>query len=91
MKHKVQALVSTVILAVGAVQRLLTNGNTLVSEDTQGRIFQVRPDENHVDGGEIVWEYVAFNTDEKKFNSWHVLNSIRMITVAVSQRYHVLS
>ena len=52
----------------GAVQRL-PNGNTLVSEDTQGRIFQVRPDESHVDGGEIVWEYVAFNTDEKKFNS----------------------
>ena len=47
----------------GSVQRL-PNGNTLISEDNTGRIFQVRPDEDHPDGGEIVWEYVAFNSDE---------------------------
>ena len=47
----------------GSVQRL-PNGNTLISEDNTGRIFQVRPDENHPDGGEVVWEYVAFNAHE---------------------------
>lgn len=36
----------------------LKNGNVLISEDYAGRVFQVRPDKNHPDGGEIVWEYV---------------------------------
>lgn len=35
----------------------LKNGNVLISEDYSGRAFQVRPDKNHPDGGEIVWEY----------------------------------
>lgn len=35
----------------------LKNGNVLISEDYSGRVFQVRPDKNHPDGGEIVWEY----------------------------------
>ncbi len=48
----------------GSVQRL-PNGNTLISEDNTGRIFQVKPDDTHPDGGEIVWEYVAFNSDQK--------------------------
>ena len=47
----------------GSVQRL-PNGNTLISEDNTGRIFQVSPDANHPDGGAIVWEYVAFNTHD---------------------------
>lgn len=36
----------------------LKNGNVLISEDYSGRVFQVRPDKNHPDGGEIVWEYL---------------------------------
>ena len=36
---------------VGNVQRL-PNGNTLINEGMNGRIFQVTPE------GEIVWEYV---------------------------------
>lgn len=36
----------------------LKNGNVLISEDYSGRAFQVRPDKNHPDGGEIVWEYM---------------------------------
>ena len=36
---------------VGSVQRL-PNGNTLINEGMNGRIFQVAPD------GEIVWEYI---------------------------------
>lgn len=35
----------------------LKNGNVLISEDYSGRVFQVVPDNNHPDGGEIVWEY----------------------------------
>ena len=46
-----------------AAQRL-PNGNTLISADNKGRLFQVRPDKDHMDGGEIVWEFVVFNTDE---------------------------
>ena len=46
-----------------AAQRL-PNGNTLISADNTGRTFEVRPDEDHMDGGEIVWEYVAFSSDE---------------------------
>jgi len=33
-------------------QKRLPNGNTFISEDNTGRLFQVKPD------GEIVWEYV---------------------------------
>jgi len=33
-------------------QKRLPNGNTFISEDNTGRIFQIKPD------GEIVWEYV---------------------------------
>lgn len=36
---------------VGSVQRL-ANGNTLINEGMNGRIFQITPD------GEIVWEYI---------------------------------
>ncbi|MEZ4753512.1 MAG: arylsulfotransferase family protein [Bdellovibrionota bacterium] len=36
--------------SAGALQRL-PNGNTLISEDTSGRVFEVTPDK------EIVWEY----------------------------------
>ncbi len=39
----------------------LPNGNVLISEDFTGRVFQVKPDATHPDGGEIVWEYV-FNS-----------------------------
>lgn len=35
----------------------LPNGNVLISEDYGGRVFQVKPDPDHPDGGEIVWEY----------------------------------
>ncbi len=35
----------------------LKNGNVLISEDYAGRVFQVKPDNSHPDGGEIVWEY----------------------------------
>lgn len=34
-------------------QKRLPNGNTFISEDNTGRIFQVTPD------GEVVWEYVS--------------------------------
>jgi hypothetical protein len=37
---------------VGSAQRL-PNGNTLIDEGTDGRVFQVTP------GGDIVWEYVS--------------------------------
>lgn len=36
----------------------MPNGNVLISEDYGGRVFQVKPDANHPDGGEIVWEYM---------------------------------
>lgn len=36
----------------------LANGNVLISEDYAGRVFQVKPDATHPDGGPIVWEYV---------------------------------
>jgi len=39
-------------LASSSMTRL-PNGNTLISEDNHGRVFQVTP------AGEIVWEYVA--------------------------------
>lgn len=35
----------------------LANGNVLISEDYAGRVFQVKPDNTHPDGGSIVWEY----------------------------------
>lgn len=40
-------------------QQRLPNGNTLISEDNVGRIFQVTPSAGHPDGGEIVWEFVS--------------------------------
>lgn len=36
----------------------MDNGNVLISEDYAGRVFQVKPDATHPDGGTIVWEYV---------------------------------
>lgn len=36
----------------------MPNGNVLISEDYSGRVFQVKPDPNHPDGGRIVWEYM---------------------------------
>ena len=36
----------------------MDNGNVLISEDYSGRVFQVKPDANHPDGGPIVWEEV---------------------------------
>ncbi|MCB0335043.1 MAG: hypothetical protein KDD62_02015, partial [Bdellovibrionales bacterium] len=36
--------------AAGALQRL-PNGNTLISEDIPGRVFEVTP------AGEVVWQY----------------------------------
>lgn len=36
----------------------LPNGNVLISEDVSGRAFQVKPDHEHPNGGEIVWEYI---------------------------------
>jgi outer membrane protein assembly factor BamB len=43
---------------MGSQQRL-PNGNTFISEDNGGRLFQVVPSSDHPDGGEIVWEYVS--------------------------------
>jgi hypothetical protein len=40
-------------------QKRLPNGNTFISEDNTGRIFEVKHRGDHPDGGEIVWEYVA--------------------------------
>jgi hypothetical protein len=42
-----------------ATQQRLPNGNTLISEDNAGRVFQVAPSASHPDGGEIVWEFVS--------------------------------
>jgi len=36
----------------------LPNGNTFISEDNTGRLFEVTHDKKHPEGGEIVWEYV---------------------------------
>jgi hypothetical protein len=36
----------------------LPNGNTFISEDNAGRLFEVTHDPNNPEGGEIVWEYV---------------------------------
>ncbi len=36
----------------------LPNGNVFSSEDASGRVIQIRPDAEHPEGGEIVWEYV---------------------------------
>lgn len=40
----------------------LPNGNVLISEDVSGRTFQVKPDHEHPDGGEIVWEHIGLET-----------------------------
>ena len=40
-------------------QQRLPNGNTFISEDNVGRLFQVAPSSDHPDGGEIVWEYIS--------------------------------
>ena len=36
----------------------LPNGNTFISEDNTGRLFEVTRDLKHPEGGEIVWEYM---------------------------------
>jgi len=36
----------------------LPNGNTFISEDNAGRLFEVTHDPKNPEGGEIVWEYV---------------------------------
>jgi outer membrane protein assembly factor BamB len=36
----------------------LPNGNTFISEDNAGRLFEVTHDLKNPEGGEIVWEYV---------------------------------
>jgi hypothetical protein len=40
-------------------QQRLPNGNTLISEDNVGRIFQVAPSFDHPDGGDVVWEFIS--------------------------------
>ena len=39
------------------VTQKLSGGNVFVTEDNTGRVFQIKPDKKHPDGGEIVWEY----------------------------------
>ncbi len=41
---------------MGSEERL-PNGNTFISEDNGGRLFEVTHDKSNVEGGEIVWEY----------------------------------
>ena len=40
-------------------QQRLPNGNTFISEDNVGRLFQVAPSVDHPDGGDIVWEFIS--------------------------------
>ena len=40
----------------GVTQKLY-GGNVFVTEDNTGRVYQIKPDKKHPDGGEIVWEY----------------------------------
>lgn len=55
----------------GATQKL-PNGNVFISEDNTGRMFQVKPDPKHPDGGEIVWEYLHHGSSI--FSTFYPLN-----------------
>lgn len=49
-------------------QQRLPNGNTLISEDNIGRIFQVAPSPDHPDGGDIVSDSVITGPKRSRIN-----------------------
>ena len=49
---------------MGSEQRL-PNGNTFISEDDTGRVIQVATSNKHVDGGEVVWEYISKHSNAR--------------------------
>ena len=50
---------ATFFSRIAGSQQRLPNGNTLISEDDQGRVFEVTPK------GEIVWEYLGHHRSSR--------------------------